>query len=308
MDIGGTRTKYGLVDLNKREIIAKRVLPTQTSGRKAFIQTTDQVVKDLCRLSSIPREDIMAGGVGIPGFVDDDIISMVWESLSFMEGSGFGSALEEGLGFRLRLDNDARVVALGEAHFGGYTTVAAERSGIPQRVLSLTIGTGLGVAMVVNGKLQETSSINHLAGHIPIRPGASSCFCGFSGCFESLVGANALIRNYRIVGGLDPDQADSPWIDIQEIISMAMAGEAQSVQAVNQLCADLVVGLNAYIYIYGPEVIVIGGGLATVLSKWLPTIHNGLFAKPYKTYRVNVVTSSLRELAGLYGSASLWDV
>lgn len=307
MDIGGTRTKYGLIDLQRRKLTAQRVAPTQTSGQEAFIQTTIDVIGDLCRETGISRGEIRAGGLGIPGYVDGDQISMVWESLSYMEGGGFRRGLAERLGFPIRMDNDARVVALGEDHFGDYFPSINQEGGKSQRLLSLTLGTGLGVALVVNGKLLESGSINHLAGHIPIRPGAAACFCGFSGCLESLVSASALVRNYQVACGLEPTQPGRTPANVQEILLAARSGEAQATQAVQHLCEDLVTGLNAYIYLYGPDVIVIGGGVAIGLAPWLPYIARGLFARPYSSYRVNVFISSLREEAGLYGAASLWD-
>jgi glucokinase len=299
MDVGGTRTKYGLIDLNQREIVAQRVLPTQTTGREAFIRAARQALEEPCQEIGVPRTEVMASGVGVPGYVDENGISMVWETLAFMEVAGFEHALAEGLELPLRTENDARVVALGEDHFGGYTAL----TGRPRRLLSLTLGTGLGVSLVVEGCLQEASSITHLAGHIPIRLGAGPCFCGFSGCLESLVGASGLVRNFRQASGT---AGHSP-PEAQQIFQLAHAGNAAARQAVRQVCEDLVTGLNAYIFLYAPDGIVLGGGLALGLADWLPSIRAGLFAQPHKGYRVTVLTSRLRELAGLYGAASLWD-
>jgi glucokinase len=311
MDIGGTRTKYGLVNLANRAIAAQIVLPTETSGPAEFIQAAELAVIALCQQAGVPRLDIMAGGAGIPGYTDGDFISLVWEALAFMEGKAFRPSLEAGLGFPILLDNDARVVAMGEAHFGGHSPLwerpAREPNAKPHRLLSLTLGTGLGVAMVIDGKLQEQSSISHMAGHFPIRPGASPCFCGFSGCLESLVGEPALIRNYRNAARPTSEAKELPQMGARAIFLMAADGSAPAIQAVRQVCDDLVVGLNAYIYLYGPDVIVLGGGVAQGLRDWLPLIREGLFAKPYSDYQVQVVVSTLGEQAGLYGAASLWD-
>jgi glucokinase len=306
MDIGGTRTKYGLVDLANRAIAAQIVLPTETRGPVEFIQAAELAVIALSQQAGIPRMEIRGGGVGVPGYTDGDLISLVWEAISFMEGKAFRPSLEAGLGFPILIDNDARVVAMGEAHFGGHTP-AVQASAKPHRLLSLTLGTGLGVALVINGKLQERSSIGHMAGHFPIRPGASPCFCGFSGCLESLVGEATLVRNYLAAGGRAPGGKDAPALGGRAIFRMAIEGNEAAVQAVRQVCVDLSVGLNAYIYIYGPDTIVLGGGLSQGLVDWLPLIREGLFAKPYTDYQVQVVTSTLGEQAGLYGAAALWD-
>jgi glucokinase len=99
----------------------------------------------------------------------------VWESIAFIEGSTLRSALQEELGFPIRMDNDGRAAAMGEAFIGGHVLLGVGRPtsgmGMSRRLLSLTLGTGVGVAMVVDGRLLEKNSISHLAGHIPIRPG-----------------------------------------------------------------------------------------------------------------------------------------
>jgi glucokinase len=295
MDIGGTRTKYGLIDVVSAETRAFLVEATETGGVGAFLVAADHALEQLCDQARCDRAGIAGCGAGIPGYVDGDLISMIWASLSFMEGVEFRPALEARLGLPVRMDNDARVVALGEAHRGGH--------GSPRRLLSLTLGTGLGFGLVVEGQLQEKSSINHLAGHIPIRPGARPCFCGFSGCLETLVNASALEDHFE---ALSPPSAEGGRVDARAIFELAANGRPAAQDAVRQLVADLIVGLNAYIHLFGPELIVLGGGLAHPLGPWIPEIQRGLFAKPYDGYAATVALSELKEFAGLYGAAFLW--
>jgi len=303
MDIGGTRTKYGLVDLASGEIIAQKTQPTETSGQVSFVRAAGKAAGELSRQAGLRKGEISAGGVGVPGYIDGDQISLVWESIAFIEGATLRGALQEELGFPIRMDNDGRVAAMGETYFGGHTPVSGVAR--PRRLLSLTLGTGLGIALVVDGRLQEKSSINHLAGHIPIRLGSASCFCGFSGCLESLVGGSALVRNFAQLHQEKKDGAQAE-LDARGIFELAAGGHQFAKQAVRQLIDDLVVGLNAYIYLYGPDVIVLGGGLANSLEAWLADIRQGLFACPFDGYQVKVSLSTLGEQAGLYGAASLW--
>ena len=295
MDIGGTRTKYGLIDVVSGDTQAFLVEPTETQGVRAFLDAADYALDQLCDQARCQRGDIVGCGAGIPGYVDGDLISLIWASLSFMEGVNFRPALEARLGLPVRMDNDARVVALGEAHRGGH--------GASRRLLSLTLGTGLGFGLVVDGQLQEKSSINHLAGHIPIRPGARPCFCGFSGCLETLVNASALEDHFE---ALSPPSAERGRVDSRAIFELAANQQPAAQQAVRLLVADLIVGLNAYIHLFGPELIVLGGGLALPLGPWVAEMQRGLFAKPYDGYAVRVALSELKEFAGLYGAAFLW--
>jgi glucokinase len=304
MDIGGTRTKYGLIDLGSHQIVAQLTTPTETGGQAAFVRAAGKAAGELSQRIGLRIGEVGAGGVCVPGYVDGDQVSLVWETISFLEGITLRTSLQEELGFPIRLDNDGRTAAMGEAYFGGHTPTGVV--GRPRRLLSLTLGTGVGVALVVDGRLLEKSSINHLAGHIPIRLGGGPCFCGFSGCLESLVAGPALVRNYARFsqeqeGGLQPG------IDAGRVFALAAAEQPAALRAVRQLIDDLVVGLNAYIYLYGPDVIVLGGGLAKSLGAWLPLIRQGIFACPFEGYQVKLDLSTLGEQAGLYGAASLWE-
>ena len=310
MDIGGTRTKFGLVDLASHQIITQLTQPTETGGQAAFVRTAGKVSDMLSRQAGLRIGEVTAGGVCVPGYVDGDQISLVWESLSFIEGITLRTSLQEKLGFPIRMDNDGRTAAMGEAYFGGHAPpdVGRPASGVgrPRRLLSLTLGTGLGVALVVDGQLLEKSSINHLAGHIPIRAGGGACFCGFSGCLESLVSGPGLVRNFAQFSQ-EKEGGEQACRDAREIFELAVGGHATARQAVGQLLDDLVVGLNAYIHLYGPDVIVLGGGLSNSLDAWLPVLRQGLFACPFEGYQVKVTLSTLGEQAGLYGAAALWE-
>jgi glucokinase len=305
MDIGGTRTKYGLVDLVEHRILVSQTWTTESGGQAAFVQAAGKAASELCRQAGLRIGEVSAGGVGVPGYVDGDQVSLVWESIAFIEGTALRPALEKELGFPMRMDNDGRAVAMGEAYFGGHVPVSG--MGPARRLLSLTLGTGVGVALVVDGRLLEKSSIGHLAGHIPIRLGAGPCFCGFSGCLESLVGAPGLVRSFAQFSQPGQPGDEITRKDAREIFELGAQGHLAARQAVNQLIEDLITGLNAYIFLYGPDVIVLGGGLSNSLGPWLPDIRKGIFACPYDGYQVKVSLSSLGEQAGLYGAASLWE-
>lgn len=85
-----------------------------------------------------------------------------------------------------RLDNDERVVALGEAIYGqgrGYS-----------RVLTLTLGTGLGLGFTIDGKLDGLLPFAHMGGHITVTTDEFVCYCGKTGCLEALVSAAGIGR------------------------------------------------------------------------------------------------------------------
>ena len=298
IDIGGTRTKYGLVDLASGKIKASVVHPTVSSGVADLIGGMADALEELCTQAKLPRSVVQAVGVGIPGFVDGDHVSLVWHTLSFLEGNHLRRSLEDRLGLPTRYDNDARLIALGETHYG--------KHGRARRLLSLTLGTGVGFGFVVDGQLQEKCSSNHLAGHILIRPGARPCFCGLSGCLESLVNASALVEGYTSLCQAHPQANCIFPLDAKGILSADPGGNPMAQQAVQTWLADLCTGLSVYVNLYAPDVFVLGGGLSRGLKPFSASIHQGIVTKPYDNYRVRVKISHLGEHAGILGAASLF--
>ena len=114
------------------------------------------------------------------------------------------------------------------------------------------------------------------------------------------------MRNFALFNQ-EKEAGEQAGADARQIFELAAGGHPSAMQAVGLLVDDLVVGLNAYIYLYGPDVIVLGGGLANSLGDWLPVIQQGLFACPFDGYQVKVSLSTLGNQAGLYGAASLWE-
>jgi predicted NBD/HSP70 family sugar kinase len=114
------------------------------------------------------------------------------------------------------------------------------------------------------------------------------------------------VRNFTYLNQNKPG-GEQPYMDARGIIDLAVKGHPIAKQTVEQLIDDLIVGLNAYIFLYGPDVIVLDGGLSNSLGPWLPVIRQGVFACPYDGYQVKVSLSTLGEQAGLNGAASLWE-
>lgn len=299
VDIGGTRTKFGLVDRLSGELLHMAVRPTEFCETGEFIATLNRTVSDLLSQNQTGWNAIKAIGIGLPGFVDGDFISQIWESLAFMEGNQFRPSLEHALHVPVRIENDGRAIALAEYYYGN--------SGRPERLLSLTLGTGVGFGLIVHGAPQDKKPLMHMAPHILIRPGAAPCYCGFNGCMESLVNGRRLVTIYQRLR-TTPDDPDLQ--DAQAILENA--GEQESTNqsgtallAVNEMLQDLITGLNIFIYTYAPDVFVLGGGLSQSLTPFLPKIQRGLIAQPWQGFHSQVMISNLGEKAGLLGAAAL---
>jgi glucokinase len=186
-------------------------------------------------------------------------------------------------------------VALGEATYG-------KGKGF-ERILVLTLGTGLGVGFVRNGKFQDELPYAHMAGHISITDNDHRCYCGKTGCLESLVSSSGIIYaaekiNLRNKYAMIPLTAES-------IFVAAKDGNRDAQSVVKEWLRYLEIGIHNYINLYAPDIIVIGGGIAKGIQPYLGgvTVNNDL--KPFKNYTMEIVISELHEHAGILGSAAL---
>ena len=303
IDIGGTRTKFGVVELASGHLVARDVQSTVLHDGERFLDGLEERVIQVLRIAGLEKGQIAGVGLGVPGYVDNqaDRIGLVWDALSFMERMPFRQAVESRLGLPCRVDNDARVVGLGEAVYGAGRGVT--------RLLVLTLGTGLGVAFLVNQRFLEDTSIAHMAGSIIVRPGARPCSnCGLSGCLESLVSATGLVQTAQegLNSGVETALQAADPLTAEAVFAAARQGDALAQRAVGQLLDDLVHGLNSYIHLFAPDRIVFNGGISPGIQPYLPGLLPHLIARPFPWYSLSLAVSELREQAGMLGSAALW--
>lgn len=298
VDIGGTMTKVGLVDRVGLRLLESTMFRTPLLDLNSFLVALHATVSAVLRAGGSTLGDVIGVGVGVPGYVGGDVVSRVWDSLSFMNGAGFRNAVSLRLRLPVRLENDARVVALGEWYFGGH--------GTPSRMLSLTLGTGVGFGLVVDGRLREAAAVDHLGGHIEIRPTEDRCFCGLSGCLESLVGEPGLVRALERRRASKDSAARAPIRSARELFASASEGDTDAQEIVDQLIDDLSNGLNSYINLFAPDIIVLGGGVSMALPRYLQQLNAGVVASPFDGYHPTLRLSSLGSDAGILGAAALW--
>jgi glucokinase len=304
IDVGGTRTKLGLVDAQGR-VVARAVAPTVLDDEAAFLTDLDRLLSDLTATSGHPRACLSALGLGVPGYTDPlhDEIALVWPGLRFMETPGFRRRLEARLAVRCVVENDARVVALGEAWYG---------AGIGcRRVLVLTLGTGLGFGFVCDGRFTDPASLAHMAGHLIIDPHGPLCWCGQRGCLERLVSSEGLCSAYsagaRLAATASGTSTGSALIPLtaQAVCSEAAAGNPVASAALSDLIVALAAGIDAYINLLVPDCIILAGGIAHGLAGSLSDLRGRIRARPVPSRSCTIVLSTLHEDAGILGAAHL---
>lgn len=220
IDVGGTSAKLGLVALEgaAATILSRQTVPTGYATTRDTLLTG--VLAAVAQLAG-PAEASPAGiGIGMPGLQDDAGRVQDASNLPGLNGVAVAAELGAALSLPARMDNDLNVVALGEAHFGGYP----ESSG---RLLAVYIGTGIGAALVASGKvLRPTHGSLGDPGHILVNPQGRRCRCGATGCLET------------------------------EVSGWSMENRTASL---DEIAGWLGMGLASFCVLYEPDVIVLGG-------------------------------------------------
>lgn len=298
IDIGGTRTKIGLVELATGEVQSMGITPTKTSDGAVFMGHLGDVIHRFKEQVATEQAMLIGVGIGVPGFVfSDGRVDSTYGFLSFMEDYPLGTYLQQQTELPCRLDNDARVVALGEATYGqGKGT---------SRVLVLTLGTGLGVGFTSGGKLDGSLPFEHMGGHMTVATDDFVCYCGKTGCLESLVSAAGIGRLATRFGWAQTFPNVPP--TAEAVFAHRQLGNPTAVAVVQAYMGYLRTGIDNYINLYAPDLIVLAGGIANGLENDTGTLQTPAVLRPYKAYRTRIVTSALKEQAGILGGAALFN-
>jgi len=302
IDIGGTRTKIGLVEVGSGRMLDSLIQPTETDDAGRFEHTLAEAIEFLKAKAGEHDDELVGIGIGVSSFVfADGMVDSSYGFMPFMENYPLADIITSAHGLPCRVDNDARLVALGEALYGAGKDVAGRGYG---RVLTLTLGTGLGVGMVIDRKLDGALPYGHMAGHITVTQNDTPCYCGKTGCLESLVSATGLVATANRIGW-KPADPNVP-VTAEAIFYASETADPDALALVTELVGHLKTGLSNYINLYAPDLIVLGGGVAKGLKPYLPQLVNQHQLGPYKQYQTSLALSELEEGAGILGSAALF--
>ncbi len=295
IDIGGTNVKAGIVDLTTNEVLASCDFPTEHDSEQVFLAGLAQAVDRLSAQAGTPQ----AAGISIGSYVfADGSIDGMSSFVPFLtHGYPLAEKLAAALGLPVRVDNDARLICLAEARDGAGRGFS--------RVLTLTLGTGVGVGLCEDGHPFGGEPFIHLAGHVKVRTGGEHpclddepCYCGMRGCFESTCSGTSLQKYVHDQLGED--------VSNKEAFDRAEAGDETAAAVVGWYLDMLARALNQYVYLYCPDVIVIGGGVAKGLKAYEERLNELLVAEVYEGQRTVIKVTDLKEDSGILGAASLF--
>lgn len=293
IDIGGTDTKIGLVDVHQK-LIASTVMPTGAQRpAQEIIKEIGEKAAALLEEQKIPMDQCVGAGIGVPGTVDrkHGIVrysnNIHWDHVKLKEEIG------KYLPLPVQIANDADCAAFGEAIAGAGREC--------QDVVMITLGTGVGGGIILDGEIYEGRGIGGSElGHMVIIENGEPCTCGRRGCLEAYVSASALKREAK--------RASDKEMQPEEIFAAAAQGDAAMKEVVDTYIRRLGSGIVNLVNIFRPQLVLLGGGISVQNEALLKPVREIVQEQCFGGSRGELPQIRMAELgntAGMIGAASL---
>ena len=287
VDIGGTNIKFAVVESGK--IKYQNCIDTVKNG--------DAIVRDIVAEYNKVKEEyqIEKMGVGIPGDVRDGVV-LGASNLGLLDFP-LASELAELIDVPVKVANDADCAAIGELMFGATKDC--------DNMVLVTLGTGIGGGVILNRKIMQTNRCSGEIGHIIIEMNGRQCACGEKGCWEQYGSITALVKDAVKASKENPDSKLAQIYNRDGRMSGRLFFEAlnENCPVANKVFDTyldyLAVGIKSIDMVFGPDAIVLAGGITKEGEKILKPLREKLASD------IRVEVSTLQSDAGSLGAAML---
>jgi glucokinase len=289
IDIGGSAIKIGIVASDGTVLTRERVTMKMLGEPGPLVDSIVAAIRPMLDATGAKKKSVAGIGVSVAGFLNPGRTAMIHNAnLPALREFELRDALEERLSLDCRLEVDSNAAVLAEHRHGAGKGSA--------RLLGVTVGTGLGGGVIINGELlRYTGECAGDIGHIIVDRNGRMCSCGARGCLEAMVNVAALSErgNGRTV---------------REIITAAHAGDEPSRKAVAETGWWLGLGLASLSPLFSPDRIVVGGGIAAAGDLLLEPARASYreHVRPEFRETTRVVGSTFDGWDGMVGAASLF--
>lgn len=305
IDLGGTFIKGGIVD-DLGNIIIDGKVPTESEGGSEVVAKNIASLADsLLKKLNMTKSDVLGIGMGVPGMIDSERGEVVYSNNLGWEHFMIGERVGELTGLPVKIANDANVAALGETKFGCGKNY--------NNTVLITLGTGVGGGVVINGKLFEgNKSAGTELGHSVICAGGEACTCGRRGCLEAYASATALIRDTK--RAMEKDPKSEMWNcggldNVDGKVAFDYLDTDKSASEVVKNYTDMLgVGLVNIANVFRPEAIMLGGGVCAEGERLTAPLRKFMEREIYagkKGPKVEILIAQLGNKAGILGAAAL---
>ena len=308
IDLGGMSAKAALFD-REGKIVAKTSVAT--SADDGFEGTAEKLARAAKEVASLANADFSkVGGIGVasPGIVNSNTgVVIKWGNYGWLNVP-LGERVSGLTGKKVVVANDANMAALGEAKFGA--------SSVYQSSVFITLGTGIGGGIIIDGKMLEGfMSAGAEIGHMILRENGLLCGCGRRGCFECYASARALIRQTK--KEMEENCGTKMWeiaegsldnVDGRTAFAAARLGDRDAQQIVDKYIGYLSEGIADLVNILRPEAFVLGGGIANEGEALFEPLRKAVDKRSYISSEIvplKIVGAKLGNTAGMYGAYAL---
>jgi len=305
IDIGGTKIAGALVDDAGNIIEELRVKsPIADPGDmvEAIVSVIDQLTSG---------QKVVGVGVAAAGFLSADREIMFHSpNIAAWRNEPLKSRIQDKTSYPVLLENDANAAGWAEFRFGAGKNASS--------MIMLTIGTGVGGAVVTEGQLLKGGfGIGGELGHVVLTPGGRQCGCGLKGCIETYASGTALLKAAQNLAestdslgdGLRKLNSDPGTLTGEQVYQAIMEDDPGALDLISELGENLGIAIGSlFVPVLDPELVVVGGGVSAVGERLLEPMRAG-YAKstPAKGYRpeLSIVKAQFLNQAGLIGAADL---
>lgn len=303
IDIGGTKIAGALVDIDGN-IVAESKVPTPAQDPDALVDAVVALVTEL----SLGKE-VLGIGVAAAGFIDADQANIIYAPNLSWRNEPFKAKLQAQLPLPVIIENDANAAAWAEFRYGagkGY-----------QHMVMLTIGTGVGGAVIVNGQmLRGGFGIAGELGHLRVVPNGKLCGCGQHGCLESYGSGTALLKAAKELASSDLEigarlrelEAQADELTGAQVYAAILEKDPGALQILTELGTWLGEAIGSLTAVLDPQVVVIGGGVSAAGDLLLNPIREAYLAHlPARGFRpeLEIKGAEFVNDAGVVGAADL---
>lgn len=310
IDLGGTNIVAGVVD-KKYKIVAKVSCKTAVPRPESEIcDSMAEVAKKAVEKAKLTMDEIESVGIGVPGAVNPKTGVIEYSANLFFHNWEVVEMMEERLGKKVHIENDANAAALGE-----YLAGSAKGA---RNAVAITLGTGVGGGIIVDGKIYSGSNFAGAElGHMVIVKDGKECACGRRGCWETYASATGLINltKQKILSEklefsymLKLCDGDINKVSGRTAFDAMRDGDPTAKSVVEEYISYLSCGLVNIINIFQPDVLCIGGGISNEGENLLGPVRSYVERERYTKHndkQTVICKCTLGNDAGIIGAAYL---
>lgn len=268
IDLGGTKLLVALLNRNFKVVSTSKAKVDASKGAKHFLKTAQDSIREVLKDSEVKIEDVGGIGIGAPGIIDSKKGQISFcPNIPFLNGFNLARELKKISGKPVVLGNDVNVGLYGEYVFGaarGYSDV-----------IGIFLGTGVGGALILDGKIYEGSlGAAGEVGHMIMDPGGNLCGCGQRGCLETQAGRLGIASEASMLAARQ--QAKNLFEEAgTDVLKMKSGALEKAVQDGDRLLEKIIrerakklgLAMANLVNVLNPELIVLGGGVVESLGK-----------------------------------------